>query len=145
MKSTSCSSHSCDQPLIVRLCPAFVADVEPRQIELLGQTAARFAVADHQPRLGLHLPVADRPQQRQRRLRPIRDADRQPRLAAGDVGRPGADRELRPPRDVGHRVHRALRNVRRLNSTRVSIENTRSSSWSYIWISAMFAPRPVTL
>ena len=28
--------------------------------------------------------------------------------------------------------------------TRTSIENTDSSSWSYIWISAMFAPKPVT-
>ena len=84
MKSTSCSSHKPISRSSSGL-PVVVADVEPRHAELLGQAAAVVAVADHQPRLRFHVPVADRPQQRERWLRPERGADRQPWLAADDV------------------------------------------------------------
>ena len=70
-----------DHSLIVRVA-GFVADVEPRHFELLGQTAARVAVADHQPRVGLDLSVANRAQQGEHRLGPIGNANRQ--RAAGD-------------------------------------------------------------
>ena len=107
MKSTSCSSQSAiirSSSGVPSALPVPFGDVEPRQVELLGQAAAGVAVADHERGLGLHLAVANRPQQRERRLGPIGDANRQPRPPAGDLRRPGANRELRPLRHVGHRL-----------------------------------------
>ena len=104
--------------------------------------AAGGPIADHHGRLGPDLAVANRPQQGQRRLGAIGGADRQPRPS-----RPARPATRRGPtafsagrsRPVRARISPSCSAGR---SMRSSMANRLSSSWSYIWISAMFAPLP---
>ena len=80
-----------DQPVVVRHAVG-IADRVPVDTKLFGHGAAVRTIAEHHGRLGPHLAVANRPQQRQRRLGPDRGADSQPRPLAPLVGRPDADR-----------------------------------------------------